>query len=36
LRVLTRLPVPVFALLLGREWYIESGQPTAVTRSRIL
>ncbi|MFF0445634.1 PIG-L deacetylase family protein [Streptomyces sp. NPDC004609] len=27
MRVLVRLPVPVFALVLGREWYAESGAP---------
>jgi LmbE family N-acetylglucosaminyl deacetylase len=25
MRLLTRLPVPVFGLLLGREWYVEGG-----------
>lgn len=26
-RMLLRLPVPIFALLLGREWFIERGRP---------
>ncbi len=36
LRVLSRLPVPVFAVLFGREWYIEPGQSPLATRSHIL
>ena len=33
-RVLLRLPVPVFGLLLGREWFVEPGQPPAARISR--
>ena len=33
-RVLLRLPVPVFGLLLGREWFVEPGQAPAARVSR--
>jgi|ERR1022692_739393 LmbE family N-acetylglucosaminyl deacetylase len=33
-RVLLRLPVPVFGLLLGREWFVEPGRTPAARVSR--
>jgi LmbE family N-acetylglucosaminyl deacetylase len=33
-RVLVRLPVPVFGLLLGREWFVEPGRAPAARVSR--
>jgi hypothetical protein len=36
LRLLVRLPVPVFGLIAGREWFAEPGAPPGPVRDHVL